>query len=98
VCLVFGSILKFACPVHEPQAVYRKRDSGNYRRDRAALCVLILLVSVVLTGRTIASVCIPVRTIGPTVVELSMCFFVGAYNVLALWGNLEELVFLSATP
>jgi hypothetical protein len=84
VCLVFGSILKFACLVHEPQAVFRKRDSGNHRRDRAAPCAPVLLVSVVLIGRAIASVYKRVPTTGPTVVEFRMWFFVGASTALSL--------------
>lgn len=97
-CLVFGSILKFACLVHEPQAVFRKRDSGNYRRDRAASCAPVLLVSGVLIRRAIASLCMLIPTIGLAVAKFRMWFFVGTSTVSTVEVNLEELASLSATP
>jgi hypothetical protein len=82
--VVFASFLVLACPAHDPPAVFCKRDIGHYKHDRAAPRALILLVSVVLIGRAIASVYVPIPTTRPTIVELRMRFFVIAYNVLAL--------------
>jgi hypothetical protein len=52
----------------------------------------------VLIGFAIASAYTRTPTIGPTVVEFRMWFFVGASTALSLRGNFGKIVILSATP